>query len=231
MVDKIQCRWCDKSFQKESTLVAHMCETKRRMLAENDRPNRIGYHSWLMFRKLMTPNAKKTPTYEDFVKNKYYSTFVKLGHRIVDLTIPDPDAFVRFLVMNSVKFSNWSKDWVYEMYIRELTKKETIQRASERTVLLMEQWGMTAGKDISCFWDDVSTTQALHWIRTGKLSPWVLLGTTQGKHLLNRFDEKQLQDVTAYIELDPWRIKIARNKKECEWMQEVFDKVSKNGTV
>jgi hypothetical protein len=225
MKDQLECRWCGKSFQKESTLVAHMCEPKRRILAENDRPNRIGYHAWLTFRKLMTPNAKKTPTYEDFTKNKYYMTFVKLGKRIVDLSIPEPDNFVRYLIMNSVKFSNWGKDFVYEMYIREMTKKETIQRASERTVLLMQQWGMDSGQDWKQFWTGVSTTQALHWIRVGRLSPWILLGTTQGKGLLDRFDEKQLQDVTGYIDLDPWRIKIARNREDCKWMQQVFDKV------
>ena len=228
MNDQLKCRWCDKSFQRESTLSSHMCEPKRRMLAENDRPNRIGYHAWLTFRKLMTPTAKKIPNYEDFTKNKYYVTFVKLGKRIVDLSIPEPDNFVRYLIMNSVKFSNWGKDFVYEMYIREMTKKETIQRASERTVLLMQQWGMDTGQDWKKFWSDVSTTQALHWVRVGRLSPWILLGTKQGKSLLDRFDEKQLQDVTGYIDLDPWRIKIARNREDCAWMQQVFDKVEEH---
>jgi hypothetical protein len=227
MKDQLKCKWCDKVFRKESTLVAHMCEPKRRILSESDRPNRIGYHAWLTFRKLMTPNAKKTPTYEDFSKNKYYTTFVKLGRRIVDINIPEPDNFIKYLIMNSVKFSNWGKDWVYEMYIRELTKKETVQRAAERTVLLMQQWGMDQDQDWKLFWDDVSTTQALHWIRTGRLSPWVLLGTEQGKSLLGRFDEKQLQDATGYIEIDPWRIRIARNKEDCKWMQQVFDQVGK----
>ena len=225
MKDQLECRFCGKAFQKESTLVAHMCEPKRRILAENDRPNRIGYNAWLIFRKLMTPSAKKTPTYEDFTKNKYYTTFVKLGKRIVDLSIPEPDNFVKYLVMNSVKFSNWGKDFVYEMYIREMTKKETIQRAAERTVLLMQQWGMDQQQDWKKFWTNVSTTQALHWIRVGRLSPWVMLGTEQGKGLLNRFDQHQLQEATGYIELDPWRIRIARNKDECIWMQQVFNKV------
>lgn len=225
MKDQLECRFCGKAFQKESTLVAHMCEPKRRILAENDRPNRIGYNAWLIFRKLMTPSAKKIPTYEDFTKNKYYTTFVKLGKRIVDLSIPEPDNFVKYLVMNSVKFSNWGKDFVYEMYIREMTKKETIQRAAERTVLLMQQWGMDQQQDWKKFWTSVSTTQALHWIRVGRLSPWVMLGTEQGKSLLNRFDQHQLQEATGYIELDPWRIRIARNKDECIWMQQVFNKV------
>ena len=224
----LKCRWCNKDFSRESMLLSHMCEPKRRILAENDKSNRIGYNSWLLFRKLMTPNAKKKPTYEDFTKNKYYSTFIKLGKRIIDLNIPEPESYVKYLVMNSVKFSNWSKDWVYEMYIRELTKKETVQRAAERTVLLMQHWGMEHEKDWKLFWSSVSTTQALHWIRVGRLSPWVLLGTIQGNMLLGRFDERQLQDATGYIEIDPWRIRIARNKSDCEWMQQVFNKVDEN---
>jgi hypothetical protein len=225
MKDQLECRFCNKTFQKESTLVAHMCEPKRRILAENDKANRIGYNAWLIFRRLITPNAKKTPSYEDFTKNKYYTTFVKLGKRIIDLHIPEPDNFVKYLVMNSVKFSNWGKDFVYEMYIREMTKKETVQRAAERTVLLMQQWGMDQQQDWKTFWTNVNTTQSLHWIRVGRLSPWVLLGTEQGKSLLDRFDQHQLQEATGYIELDPWRIRIARNKRDCEWMQDVFNQI------
>lgn len=220
-----RCKFCKKVFQRESTLVAHMCEPKRRILSENDKPTRIGYNSWLSFRKAITPNAKKTLTYEDFTKNKYYTTFIKLGRRIINLYIPEPENFIKFLVMNAVKFENWDKDWVYEMYIREMTKKETPQRAAERTVLLMQQWGIEQQEEWQTFWNNVGTTQALHWIRTGRLSPWVLLGTTQGRNLLERFDEHQLQESTGYIEINPWRIKLARNKKECEWIQEVFNGV------
>jgi hypothetical protein len=114
-----------------------------------------------------------------------------------------------------------------------MTKKEPVQRVAERTVLLMQQWAMDVEADWRHFWQEVSTTQALHWIRTGKLSPWVLLATTQGKGLLDRFDEKQLQDVTGYIEIDPWRIRMARNKEDCRWLQGVFDQIDgeSNGTV
>ena len=42
--------------------------------------------------------------------------------------------FVRFILKNSVRIDDWTKAVVYETYIKDRTKKETVERGIERSV-------------------------------------------------------------------------------------------------
>ena len=84
-----------------------MCEPKRRVLAQNDKQNRIAYQSWLLFRRLSIANIKNDKSYEEFAANRYYTGFMKLAKHIIDLGIQDPEGFDRYVVMNSVPMHKW----------------------------------------------------------------------------------------------------------------------------
>jgi hypothetical protein len=47
------CVHCSKAFMKEKTLVAHMCEQKRRHLARTDKHVQIGYAVFVRFYELI----------------------------------------------------------------------------------------------------------------------------------------------------------------------------------
>ena len=104
-----KCKYCSKDFARESTLSSHMCERKRRMLAENERPNQIALQIWLKFLKFTTPNLKKQKTYEDFVSSRYYTSFVKFARHVIDLNPYDSEGFVDFVFRYGVKLDDWCK--------------------------------------------------------------------------------------------------------------------------
>ena len=52
------CVHCNKSFMKDKTLVAHMCERKRRALQRDEKRVQSGYMAFNRFWQL-TQNAKK----------------------------------------------------------------------------------------------------------------------------------------------------------------------------
>ena len=52
------CVHCNKGYTKEATLVAHMCEQKRRALQQTEKRVQAGYLTSHRFYRL-TPNAKK----------------------------------------------------------------------------------------------------------------------------------------------------------------------------
>ena len=69
----------------------------------------------------------------------------------------------------------------------------------------------------------VNTNQAVHWIRTGRISPWVLFATDAGQALVNRFNEEQLELIVEYIEPKYWQFKVARQREDSAWVQGVFN--------
>lgn len=218
-----KCKYCKKDFARESTLVSHLCEPKRRFLAKDDKQNRIAYQSWLLFRRLTIANVKHDKPYEEFIANKYYTDFMKLAQHIIDLNLDDPEGFVKFIIMNSVKIGDWRKAVVYETYIKDRTKKETIERAIERSLLNMKAWAEKTSNNWQDYFQTVSTPEAVQDIRMGRISPWCTFATDQGSRLIDRLEPGQVQQLVEYIEPEKWRIKVKRHQKDAEWVQQVFN--------
>ena len=218
-----KCKYCNKSFSKETTLVSHMCEQKRRVLAKDDKQNRIAYQLWLQYRRLSMANVKNDKTYEEFATNRYFTGFMKLAKRIIDLNIRPPEDFLRFIVMNSVKMHDWSKDFVYEEYIKNMLKNESVDRAVERSIIRMKEWAESTGNSWQEYFVKVPTTQAMNDIKMGKISPWCTFATDQGSKLIDRMDEHEVVSLVEYLEPKSWKVRVKRQAQDASWIQEVFN--------
>lgn len=217
------CKYCNKTFVRESSLFSHACERKRRMMAEHDKANRLGFNIWLKFYKFCSPQLKKVKSYEDFIDSNYYTGFIKFARHVIDLNPHSVDDFADFVIKNSIKIDDWCKIWVYESWIREVNKKESVDRALERSVLLMRTWSEETNEPWTDFFVLVNTNRAVHWIKTGRISPWVIYATQAGQVLINRFSEEQISLIVEYIEPKFWQFKVARQKEDAQWVQAVFD--------
>jgi hypothetical protein len=219
-----KCKYCGKDFVRESTLAGHLCENKRRVLAKDLKQNRIAYQSWLLFRRLTIANVKHDKDYEEFVSNKYFMGFMKLAKHIIDLNLEDPEGFVKYIIMNSVPMHKWQTALVYESYVKDRTKKETVERAIERSVLNMKAWGERTNNSWEDYFQKVSTPDAVQDIRMGRISPWCTFATDQGSRLIDRLEPGQIQQLVEYIEPQSWRVKVKRHQQDANWVQLVFNK-------
>jgi hypothetical protein len=219
-----KCRYCNKDFVRETTLISHMCDKKRRMFDKDQKQNRIAYQSWLIYRKMIISNVKHDKPYEDFITDRYYLDFMKVAKRIIDLNLDKPEEFVKFVLSNGVKIDDWCKDIVYETYVKHRTKNETVERAIERSLLNMKAWAEKHGNEWYEYFIKVSTSEAVQDIRMGRISPWCNFATDQGSRLIDRLEPGQQQVLIDYIDPIPWRAKIKREKVHAEWVQEVFNK-------
>ena len=218
-----KCKYCNKDFVRETTLMSHLCEKKRRMIDKDLKQNRIAYQSWLIFRKLSIANVKNDKPYDDFIDNRYYTDFMKLAKHIIDLHLDKPDEFVKFIIMQSIKMNDWCKAVVYETYVKDRTKKETVERAIERSLLNMKAWAEKTGHEWNEYFIKVSTSEAVQDIRMGRMSPWCNFATDQGSRLIDRLEPGQQQVLIDYIDPIPWRTRIMREQKNATWVQQTFN--------
>jgi hypothetical protein len=193
------------------------------MNAKDDKQNRIAYQSWLVYRKMIVTNAKHVKPYDDFINDRYYMSFMKLAKHIIDLNLDKPEEFVKFILKNSVKIDDWCKAVVYETYVKDRTKKETVERAIERSVLNMKAWSEKTGVSWENYFQQVSTPEAVQDIRMGRISPWCTFATDQGSRLIDRFEPGQIQQLIEYIEPQSWRVKVKRQQQDADWVQQVFN--------
>ena len=216
-----KCEYCNKSFKRERTLSVHVCEPKRRALQKDSKHVQLAFRAYQLFYKIGT-NAKKEKTYEEFSSGQYYNAFVKFGSYCIDLKIDDVTNFVTYLIKDQIPIDRWASDIHFNKWIKQRLKSESVDRAVERTVLFMQEWGEDNANEWNTYFDVVPSNLAVFHICAGKISPWVLYVSQRAQGLLDRLNEEQIKMIIEYIDPHHWQIKIKRNQKDFDWVEKLL---------
>lgn len=214
------CQYCGHGYTKESTLVTHVCEQKRRHLQKDQKAVRLGYDAFNRFFKL-SQNSKGDKTYDEFAKSPYYNAFVKFGSYISNVNPLYPDHYIDWVIRSGVKLDHWCKDALYEKYVLELIHTEPVEVAVERSIKHMQKWAEDNNSLWNHYFKYVSSNRAMFDIKDGKVSPWLVLNSTTGKELLNRMDDLQLNAIASVIDPQVWVKRFRSDKDDLELVKTV----------
>ena len=217
-----ECQYCEAKFKSERTIMVHICEPKRRWMNKDEKYSRLAFHAYSRFYELT--QAVGGRTFDDFAKSKFYLGFTKFGMHIININAINPEDFVDFVIRNSVKLDRWCSDSVYETYIQELNRKESADRAVERSILLMEKWGADYGRPFNGFFKEVSKPLAIHYITSGRLSPWVIFNCDSGAELIDSFSDQELTIINEYLEPSFWTRKFETRREDVQFVKMILKK-------
>ena len=204
--EKIVCKYCSKEFRKESTLLAHQCEPKRRWLQEKETGVQLGLRAYLRFYE-MSQGSAKTKSYADFVSSSYYSAFVKFGQYIVQIRAINPAAYIEWTLKNVKKIDHWTKETYYDTYLYEYLRKEHPNDALDRTFAEMQKWADANNKPFNTIFTSGVSNKVCSMIVNGRISPWILYNCPNGIEFLSKLNTEQLSLVFRFIDPDFWQQK------------------------
>lgn len=216
--NKIECKWCGKSFTSERTVAAHMCVKKRRWADREMTHIRLAYRVFQMFYDMNTASAKPK-SMEDFIRSSYYEGFAKFGRSCIRNEYLQPEIFAEWLIRNGVKLNEWCKDATYDKFLLEYVKKETGLRALERSILYLVEWSKESDKEWSNYFREVSSSRAVYDIRACKISPWLIYLSNSGGELLTRLNDEQVKMIDHIIDANFWMDVFKRNSEEVDEVQ------------
>lgn len=214
------CEFCQKEFSRESAIIKHRCEKKKRWLAKEEKSSILAYYCFTRFHELNRTSKKYS--FFDFINSKLYKDFIKFGTHLHENQIINQSEFIDFLLKSGMPIKDWTKKQTYEKFIGDILKKESPQVALERSINLMIKWSDESGKDWNKFFENIPPLVAIRWIQTGKLSPWILFNCDSGINLLNSFSEEQLKIIEAHINSKFWKIHFLRNKTEVKFIKQTL---------
>ena len=215
-----ECTFCGHVFRYEKVLVRHLCRKKKRFLERDRQDVRFGYMSYRLFYEL-NYSRPKAVTPEQFRESSVYDAFVKFGKYVIDVNAIAPEEFILFAINSKRPLDRWTAgDVLYNEYVRLLNRHEDMARALERTILLAESWANKEGKEIKNFLREVSVGQAVMWIQSGKISPWVIFNCESGQELLGRMSPEQYSIVEKTIDVRFWAKKFKDHADEAEMAQD-----------
>jgi hypothetical protein len=188
---------------QEKTLVAHMCERKRRALQKDEKRVQAGYMAFNRFWQL-TQNAKKNKSYDNFADSSYYNAFVRFGSFINNVNPIYPDKFIDYVIKSGVKLDHWCRDELYEQYLFDMIKVEPVESAVQRSLATMMDWADEHGANFAHYFLYVSLNKAVHDIRNGKISAWVILNTQSGQTMIKTMSDEQLNMIAPAFDVPYW---------------------------
>lgn len=218
------CIHCKKKFMQEKTLVAHMCERKRRALQKDEKRVQAGFMAYNRFWQL-TQNAKKPKTYDEFADSSYYNAFVKFGSFINNVDPVYPDKFIDYVIKSGEKLDNWCKDKLYEKYLYDVLKTEPVESAVQRTLQTMMDWADEHDSNFAHYFDYVSLNKAVHDIINGKISCWLILNTTSGKTMIQKMTDEQLNLIGPAFDIKFWFKKFKEQPADTALVLEICNEV------
>ena len=215
------CGHCNTGFTKEKTLAVHICEQKRRHMAQREKHVVLAFDTFQKFYKLAQPNSKQDKTYEEFCKSPYYNAFVKFGSFVSNVNPLYPDRFIDWIVQSGVKLDHWCREELYEQYVLELIKSETVETALQRSISHMMTWADANNSQWNHYFLYVSLSRACYDIKDGKVSPWLILNSSSGKAMLKKFNDEQLTAVSNIIDPQFWVHKFKKLPADAELVRQV----------
>lgn len=221
MTTKFSCEFCKREYVKEISLINHSCEKKQRWFAKDEAYSRTAFIAWNRFHELNTPSRKTNPpnAYKDFIDSQYYNGFIKFGKHIRDIGAIEPAKFIDYVIKNNLPLDKWTNEFVYEQYVRELTKQETPDNALMRNIMLMKEWHMQTGELWYDFFRKVNTNQAMSWIKNGRLSPWVIYNVDSANEFFIRCTTEQVNMITKYAPIGLWKLKFDKDQESCDFIR------------
>ena len=218
------CVHCGKSFMKDKTLVAHMCERKRRALQRDEKRVQAGFVAFNRFWQL-TQNAKQPKTYDNFADSSYYNAFVKFGGFVNNINPLYPDKFIDYVIKSGVKLDHWCRDELYEKYLYEMIKVEPVESAVQRTLKTMMEWADEHNANYTHYFSYVSLNKAVHDIKNGNISPWVILNCTTGQTMLRNMSDEQLDMIAPAFDVQYWLRRFKELPADAALVKEICNEV------
>lgn len=219
-----ECKFCHRQFSKESTLTSHVCEQKRRHQQEKEIGVQWGLQAYLLFYN-STQSAGKTKSYDDFSTSAYYLAFVKFGRYCVNVRCINFLSFTHWLLKNNKKLDCWASDQLYEEWLMDYLRKESVEDAMERGLNQMQEYALE-NSDLKNGYLDYfrygSANRIIHHVATGRVSAWIIYNCASGVEFLESLDEDQIRIILPWIDPDYWQLKFKNSREDVDWVKNIL---------
>ena len=198
-----QCQHCDRRFQRESSLLTHVCEQGRRHLERDEVGVQIGLQAYRRFYEI-TQGSARNRDWDSFSGSAYYRAFVKFGRYCQAIRAVSVPRFIEWLVRGNRKIDHWCQDRVYTEYLLEHVRREPAMDALERAIEHALTWQETTGYPVRNYLRHESANSLCHAVTSGRITAWCLYNCDSGQEALGRFNPEQISMIWPWIDADFW---------------------------
>jgi len=221
-IEQNTCKYCKKTFKKESTLSVHMCEKKLRYVQQNETGVRFGFMAYQRFYEF-TQGSSKTKDYDHFAESAYYNAFVKFGRYMVDIKCINPKSFSEFVIKSNQKLDYWCKDSLYDEWLYTYLRRENPDDTLERAFECMQKWADNhQPAPFNHYFIHCNKNVIFLDIIAGRLSPWILYNCNTGLEFLSKLNDADVNYIYKWIDPPFWQKHFTEQVADTELMKSML---------
>lgn len=213
-----KCRFCDKVYKKEETIITHKCIKRDRYNERDSRHMREAFRLYLQFMQVQKLSMKKdVEPLMHFIKSSYFNDFYNFATYILNNDILNKEQFITNIFTSGKPVYEWCTHKTLEEWVLKCVRDEHPRRGVERSIPALLEWSEQTGHDWNKFFDYASVECAILWLECGKISPWLIYiaPPESGNKLLNRFSDSELEYALKFIDPTYFQIKQIKYSKDC----------------
>lgn len=199
-----RCEFCSRDFRRETTLLAHLCEPKRRFRERDETAVKLAFTAYLRFYEI-TQGSARLRTWQDFASSAYYRAFVRFGRHCQAIRAVNIPAFTDWLIRGNAKLDHWCRDSVYTDYLIEHVCRENVGDALARAVITGQEWSDDTGNPVSDYLRYGNDNRVCHDITRGRVTAWAIYNCESGREFLIRINPEQLAMIWPWVDADAWQ--------------------------
>jgi len=203
-VQDFQCEFCQRLFRRESTLLAHLCEPKRRFRERDETGVRLGLEAYRRFYEITQGSAQRRD-WRDFSTSSYYRAFVKFGRYCQEIRAVNFSALVDSLIRENVPLDHWCRDSVYERYLLQHVRREAMVDALARAMSAAQDWHERTRNPASDYLRFGNANVICHDITRARVTAWTIYNCDSGREFLAQLTQDHVAMIWPWIDSDQWQ--------------------------
>ena len=218
---KFECQYCKKSFAKETTLIVHVCEQKKRYQSQGETGIQIGLRAYQKFYE-MSQGSANPKSFDDFARSPYYRAFAKFGQYCVSIRAVNIPRFTEWLLKNNKKIDYWCSDRVYGEFLEQYLRIESPMDALYRSVEHGSRWADETGNPSNGYLRYGNDNVLCYAVTTGRISAWVLYNSESGQEFLGRIGPDQVSMIWSFVDADFWNQKFRDYPEDTAYVKDIL---------
>lgn len=215
------CEFCKSGFMRESTLLTHQCEQKRRHMLKDDISSRMAFMAYLRWYEVI--QRDKNRSFRDFCSSEFYIGFMKFGHFLMKIKPINSKQFVDFIITKNIRLDKWCDDNMYYDFVSDFVKRESPEDALERSIATMMSWAKDNKTEWQMYFQSATLIRISRDLREGRLSPWLILNTKTGMTAMRRLPDSELSTLNAVISPSFWLRRFSTYNDEVQFIKSVAE--------
>lgn len=211
---RYRCKHCGMHFVYEDRYLVHKCKQMKRL---EELQTLLGQTAWQFYQTWLRKQKRMPPQPNVFLTSKYYRTFMNFAEFAKKTDLPTPDKFIWLMVEKTWPPTLWTNDEVYTTYLEFLDYKTTPLEQVKLSIETLLAYANKHDIDVAEAFDKMLPTEVIHYVRTRRLSPWLLLFCKSFKTMFkDRVSPEQKIILETLIRPEHWAKQFEEHGKSIE---------------